>query len=891
LHWYTTCPKTEGHAGMSFISYAQNYEDVRLWRAFNDVVAGRYLDIGTQDPVRDSVSLAFYERGWRGVHVEPTPTYASAMRAARPDETVIEAAVTTMPGPMRLYEIPTTGLSTGISDIAQRHVGVGWSCKEITVATVTLSGLFDHMGPELIHWLKIDVEGMEADVLASWGDHPARPAALVIEATAPTTQDPTHEQWLGLVLARGYVEVLFDGLSRYFIHESHADRGNALALSPNVFDGFQVTQSHFTAGMLAAEHEASVAAVRQQALADVSVEMATMAEKLEDAEAQHLADVAAALAKAQAAEDAAATLQGQLQEEMQAHAEALAEAQEQAATASSQLETAQQQVAELERLHAEESQSHAAVLTALERQRDEQAQAHAEALAEAQFAAAQAASRLETAMREQARLEQQNAEQARNHALALGAAHDRIAATEGALANANNRLAALQQEQLGLARENGRLEGQLAAQIEANAARLSDAAAVRRDLASRQARAERALATTQAEAAASRIELAMQARDHEAALAAAAARQADQAAALAAAHGEVDRLGESAAALSRQLADTEAQRHGLADQNRELLDQRDGLAADLEAARQQAAEQLQALHSDIAQLRDHIAWREQQLQQAAGLLGAIRDPLTGLPRLLSTLVRRLAGEAQAVALADLQAAAAHWQAGAMLPAVPEMSQGEILSLAGNVRVADEAFMHGGFGMGESDGPITSVSRLLAPNDRHFIHAAYQAVLGRAPDGAGEAYYLARLRAGVHKLAILKQLRQSAEGRAFIPGVAGLDRAIRRHRWATMQLVGGVVRLFTGAEGNGATHRHLRILANEIGCIRVEQSALAGAVRRISAHIENRRSEAAVHSTAEANDVSFVSAEPSPQVKTQLQQAGSGVRQGLAGFFQTRIWSQ
>lgn len=59
---------------MTIISYAQNFEDVRLWRAFSDVTAGRYLDIGTQDPVQDSVSLAFYERGWRGVHVEPTPS-------------------------------------------------------------------------------------------------------------------------------------------------------------------------------------------------------------------------------------------------------------------------------------------------------------------------------------------------------------------------------------------------------------------------------------------------------------------------------------------------------------------------------------------------------------------------------------------------------------------------------------------------------------------------------------------------------------------------------------------------------------------------------------------------------------------------------------------------
>ncbi len=58
---------------MTFISYAQNFEDVMLWRALKHVENGFYVDVGAQDPVVDSVSLAFYEHGWRGVHIEPTP--------------------------------------------------------------------------------------------------------------------------------------------------------------------------------------------------------------------------------------------------------------------------------------------------------------------------------------------------------------------------------------------------------------------------------------------------------------------------------------------------------------------------------------------------------------------------------------------------------------------------------------------------------------------------------------------------------------------------------------------------------------------------------------------------------------------------------------------------
>ena len=61
---------------MQIISYAQNFEDVILWRALKHVERGFYIDVGAQDPVINSVSLAFYEKGWRGVHVEPTKFYA-----------------------------------------------------------------------------------------------------------------------------------------------------------------------------------------------------------------------------------------------------------------------------------------------------------------------------------------------------------------------------------------------------------------------------------------------------------------------------------------------------------------------------------------------------------------------------------------------------------------------------------------------------------------------------------------------------------------------------------------------------------------------------------------------------------------------------------------------
>ena len=66
-----------------FVSYAQNYEDVILWRALKHIKNGFYVDCGAYDPNRDSVTRAFYERGWRGINIEPIATLLQKFVAER----------------------------------------------------------------------------------------------------------------------------------------------------------------------------------------------------------------------------------------------------------------------------------------------------------------------------------------------------------------------------------------------------------------------------------------------------------------------------------------------------------------------------------------------------------------------------------------------------------------------------------------------------------------------------------------------------------------------------------------------------------------------------------------------------------------------------------------
>lgn len=222
-------------------SYAQNFEDVMLWRALKQVDNGFYIDVGAQDPIVDSVSLLFHEHGWEGIHVEPTPYYAELLRQSRPNDVVIQAAIGNERNQLLpFFEIAHSGISTAASGIAAQHQARGEKVRAITVPCIPLAAVFQVAKERDIHWLKIDVEGFEHEVLAGWGSPKSRPWIVVVESTLPLTRIASHQRWEPMLLGYGYVPAYFDGLNKYYVSAEHTELQHAFALPPNIFDDFAV---------------------------------------------------------------------------------------------------------------------------------------------------------------------------------------------------------------------------------------------------------------------------------------------------------------------------------------------------------------------------------------------------------------------------------------------------------------------------------------------------------------------------------------------------------------------------------------------------------------------------------------------------------------------------
>ena len=226
---------------MSFVSYAQNFEDVMLWRALKHIKQGFYIDVGAWSPDADSVTRAFYERGWSGINIEPNLELRRQLLQRRPRDINLTLAVSDTEGSVPMSFLTNSGLSTLDTSIAQLHLSEGRPIeRQAQVQVVTLNTVWQLHTRENqeVHFLKVDVEGLEDSVLRGKDWTSGRPWIVVVEATRPMSQEPSHASWEPILLAARYRFVYADGLNRFYVANEHAELNGAFAYPPNVFDGF-----------------------------------------------------------------------------------------------------------------------------------------------------------------------------------------------------------------------------------------------------------------------------------------------------------------------------------------------------------------------------------------------------------------------------------------------------------------------------------------------------------------------------------------------------------------------------------------------------------------------------------------------------------------------------
>lgn len=265
---------------MTFVSYAQNYEDVMLWRVLKHIEKGFYIDVGANDPNIESVTKALYMRGWRGINVEPLPSHYEDLVVARPRDINIWAAAGASEGVIDLWECQVRGWATASQDVAKRHEAAGHPGTLHKVPLTTLRAICEKFSVNEIHFLKIDVEGFEEVVIKGMDFRRFRPWLMVVEATVPNSQNENYHSWEFNILENGYKFAYCDGLNRFYVADEHADELlSGLKYPPNVFVDFKL------ANQLEAEARAQQAEAKVQQ-AEAKVQQAEAKAQQAEAKAQ-----------------------------------------------------------------------------------------------------------------------------------------------------------------------------------------------------------------------------------------------------------------------------------------------------------------------------------------------------------------------------------------------------------------------------------------------------------------------------------------------------------------------------------------------------------------------------------------------------------------------------
>lgn len=239
---------------MSFISYAQNLEDVMLYRALKHIKEGFYIDVGAQDPIVDSVTKAFYDMGWKGINIEPSTYWYNKIVVKRSRDINLQLFAGEKNSSIELYEFTGSGHSTYVENYAKNAAKRGLEYISRIVPSDTLNNICEQYKVKDLHFLKIDVEGAEDLVLKGINFNRIRPWVCVIESTEPDSIKLNYSRWVKYIEFYMYELVYFDGLNRFYLAKEHMELKKHFMSPPNVFDNY--IKADFLRERARADHQA-----------------------------------------------------------------------------------------------------------------------------------------------------------------------------------------------------------------------------------------------------------------------------------------------------------------------------------------------------------------------------------------------------------------------------------------------------------------------------------------------------------------------------------------------------------------------------------------------------------------------------------------------------------
>jgi hypothetical protein len=176
-------------------SYSQHGEDTFVANFFAGRKKGFYLDIGASHPFKLSNTYLLYRSGWSGATVEPIPRLGKLHRIWRRRDSLFPIGVGFKHDVLEFFEMTPSVLSTLDRSVADQYVAEGKAAlyKKYEIEVLPINEIIDRVSAlGQVDFMSIDVEGLDADMLAEIDYSRFRPALICSEANSSEAQRKTE---------------------------------------------------------------------------------------------------------------------------------------------------------------------------------------------------------------------------------------------------------------------------------------------------------------------------------------------------------------------------------------------------------------------------------------------------------------------------------------------------------------------------------------------------------------------------------------------------------------------------------------------------------------------------------------------------------------------------
>lgn len=153
------------------MSYSQVGQDIHILKYYNGLRDGYFVDIGATNGIAFSNTyLLETKHGWKGICVEPIPSAYDELVKNRKAHCLNRAVFNTTDQEVEFtvaHNHDLSGISSCLDKYNIHNQPKDKEGKEvITVKTITLTDLLDkYKAPSFIHYLSLDTEGSELEIL------------------------------------------------------------------------------------------------------------------------------------------------------------------------------------------------------------------------------------------------------------------------------------------------------------------------------------------------------------------------------------------------------------------------------------------------------------------------------------------------------------------------------------------------------------------------------------------------------------------------------------------------------------------------------------------------------------------------------------------------------